>query len=117
MNLPEKKLSIRRRNGLGQALGIFTGDGFEEQDDPKREPEVEWPQRQGHSQEPVGNSRQREGFKNGRAWGWVNIFSTARASNKHWDLLDLASRQDRGLEEGSRKQKRVNLGNHESRVT
>ena len=73
--------------------------------------------RQGDSQEPVVNSRQREGFKNGRACGWVNIFSTARASNKHWGLLDLASWQDRGLEEGSRKPRRVNLGNHESRVT
>lgn len=36
MNLPEKKLFIRRRNGLGQALRIFTGDGFEGQDDPER---------------------------------------------------------------------------------
>lgn len=65
----------------------------------------------------VLNSRQREGFKNGGAWGYVSIFSTARASNKHWDLLGLASWQDRGLEEGIRRRKRVNLGNHESRVT
>lgn len=36
MNLPEKKLFIRRRNGLGQALRIFTGDGFEGQDDPEK---------------------------------------------------------------------------------
>lgn len=64
MNLPEKKLFIRRRNGLGQALMIFTGNGFEEQDDPEREPEVEWPERK-DSQEPVVNTRQREGFKNG----------------------------------------------------
>ena len=52
MNLPEKKLSIRRRNGLDQALRIFTGDGFEEQDDPKREPEVEWPQGRGTVRNP-----------------------------------------------------------------
>lgn len=65
MNLPEKKLFIRRRNGLGQALMIFTGNGFEEQDDPEREPEVGWPERKEDSQEPVVNTRQREGFKNG----------------------------------------------------
>ena len=70
---------------------IFTGDGFEEQDDPEREPEVEWPERKEDSQEPVVNTRQREGFKNGGGWGWLSIFSTARVSNKHRGLLGLAS--------------------------
>ena len=44
---------------------MVTGDGFEGQDDPEREPEVEWPERQEGSQEPVVNTRKREGFENG----------------------------------------------------